>query len=264
MVGQPISIRDSQLRLLRIAKHFKTVCDENGIPYYMLGGTMLGAIRHHGFIPWDDDMDFGVPIEYYEKLRQLLKANLPENMRVCEFQHCKGCRTAFIKMDASDTVIDDKCVDLPLEEKLGVNIDIFPLVTCTKKAPKVLWHLFLTKFNSAVFTEPISGSRTRHRIKKVLQTLVPFRQDTLLHYLWKLTLSINKGDCYGNLFGRYRNKETINKQIFGSPASYTFEDTTFYGPERYDDYLKLLYDDYMVIPPAGAQSNHSAAIFERL
>lgn len=264
MVGKSISIRESQIRLLRIAEYFKTVCEENGIPYYMLGGTMLGAIRHNGFIPWDDDMDFGVPIEYYERLRDLLKTDLPDNIRVCEYQNCRGCRTVFIKMDASDTIIDDKCVDLPLEEKLGVNIDIFPLVTCTHRGPKVLWHLFLTKFNSAVFTEPISGSKAKHRIKKILQALVPFRQNRLLDYIWNLTLSINKGDCYGNLFGRYRSREIISKEIFGTPISYTFEDTTFYGPQQYDAYLTLLYNDYMVIPPSAAQSNHSSAIFERI
>ena len=180
MLGKNLNIKESQVRLLRIARHFDEICKANSIPYYMLGGTMLGAIRHHGFIPWDDDMDFGVPIEYYEQLRQLLKDNLPPDIRVCEYENCKGCRTAFIKLDDTHSCIDDKCVNLPLEEKLGLNIDIFPLVTCNKSGFMVNRHLFLTKFNSIVFTEPISGSRLKHHIKKVLQLLMPFSQNILL------------------------------------------------------------------------------------
>ncbi len=258
-----ISVRESQVYLLRIAKWFDSICKSHNIPYYMLGGTMLGAIRHHGFIPWDDDMDFGVPIEYYEQLRKLLKDNVTDHIRVCEFQKCKGCRTAFIKIDDTRTCIDDKCVDLPIEEKLGVNIDIFPLVTCKKKDFTVFRHLFLTKLNSVVFVEPISGSQSRHYIKKALRFSVPFNQDALLRHLWKLTLSIHEGDCYGNLFGRYRSKEIISKKIFGKVTSYQFEDTTFWGPEDYHGYLSLLYNDYMQLPPEDQRSNHSSGLFKR-
>ena len=261
MPRQVLDIIECQRRLLRIALHFKQICEANNIPYYMLGGTMLGAIRHHGFIPWDDDMDFGVPMEHYERLRSLLKAGLPDDIRVCEFQHTKGCRTAFIKLDDTHSCMDDKCVDLPIEEKLGVNIDIFPLVSCKKKSMKVCLHLFLTKLNSAIFTEPISGSRMRHHVKKVLQTLTPFSQDWLLRQLWKLTLSIHDGNYYGNLFGRYRSKEIILKDIFEEPTSYDFADTSFWGPAHYHEYLSILYGDYMQ-PPAN-QSNHSTAIYER-
>ena len=231
---QPISVSESQVYLLRIAKWFDSLCREHQIPYYMLGGTMLGAIRHHGFIPWDDDMDFGVPIEYYDRLRQLLKENPLPYVRVCEFHNCKGCRTAFIKLDDSRTCIEDKCVDLPLEENLGINVDIFPLVTCKKRGFMVARHLFLT--NS---------------------------QDALLRYIWKLTLSFREGDCYGNLFGRYRSKEIIRKDIFGRATPYEFEDTTLLGPEQADAYLKLLYNDYMKLPPADQQTNHSHGIYKR-
>lgn len=260
---QPISVSESQVYLLRIAKWFDSLCREHQIPYYMLGGTMLGAIRHHGFIPWDDDMDFGVPIEYYDRLRQLLKENPLPYVRVCEFHNCKGCRTAFIKLDDSRTCIEDKCVDLPLEENLGINVDIFPLVTCKKRGFMVARHLFLTKLNSMVFVEPISGSKLRHYVKKVLQMITPFSQDALLRHIWKLTLSFREGDCYGNLFGRYRSKEIIRKDIFGRATPYEFEDTTLLGPEQADAYLKLLYNDYMKLPPADQQTNHSHGIYKR-
>ena len=62
---EKIGIKEIQQHLLGIAKEFDRICTKHNIPYFMLYGTMLGAVRHKGFIPWDDDMDFGVPIEYY-------------------------------------------------------------------------------------------------------------------------------------------------------------------------------------------------------
>ena len=80
---RPIDIEEAHHILLDIAKAFTKVCDENNIPYYMLGGTMLGAVRHKGFIPWDDDMDFGVPREYYDLLINVLEKELPSPYRCC-------------------------------------------------------------------------------------------------------------------------------------------------------------------------------------
>ena len=76
-----IGIDEIHARVLAIAKEFDKICTRHQIPYYMLGGTMLGAIRHKGFIPWDDDMDFGVPIAYYDQLEEILKEELPSNYR---------------------------------------------------------------------------------------------------------------------------------------------------------------------------------------
>ena len=68
--------------LLEIGKAFHNICGKNNIPYFMLGGTMLGAVRHKGIIPWDDDMDFGVPREYFDKLKKALCEELPSNMEI--------------------------------------------------------------------------------------------------------------------------------------------------------------------------------------
>ena len=77
MTMKKLNIEECHARLLKIAEIFDIICKDNGIPYYMLGGTMLGAIRHKGFIPWDDDMDFGVPRKYYKDLIDIFDKKLP-------------------------------------------------------------------------------------------------------------------------------------------------------------------------------------------
>ena len=113
--------------LLGIAKEFDRVCSTFGIPYYMAYGTMLGAIRHGGFIPWDDDMDFVVPIEYYHQLINCLEANLSYPYKCRTYKNSKAVIHCFIKIEDQRTIADNATIDLPTEEKIGINIDIFPL-----------------------------------------------------------------------------------------------------------------------------------------
>ena len=68
------SLRRLQLVELDLLKQVDSICKENGIPYYAMGGTLLGAIRHKGFIPWDDDIDIGIPRPYYNKLAKILNS----------------------------------------------------------------------------------------------------------------------------------------------------------------------------------------------
>ena len=118
-----ISIEVVHQHVLGIAKEFDQICSENHIPYYMIGGTMLGAIRHRGFIPWDDDMDFGVPIEYYVLLEGVLSKELPYPYRCCTYKNHPGVLHNFMKIEDQSTCIDDKAMNLPVEQKLGLNID---------------------------------------------------------------------------------------------------------------------------------------------
>ena len=77
-----ISLPECHSILLNIATAFHNICVAHNIPYYMLGGPQLGAVRHRGMIPWDDDMDFGVPREYFEQLKQILSTELQSSYNV--------------------------------------------------------------------------------------------------------------------------------------------------------------------------------------
>ena len=84
--------------LLGIGRAFDDLCRKHNIPYYMLGGTMLGAVRHGGIIPWDDDLDFGVPREFFDRLKQVLSDELPDPYRVVTLEKSDSMLNEIIKI----------------------------------------------------------------------------------------------------------------------------------------------------------------------
>lgn len=260
---ETLSIKECQQCLLGIAKELDRICTKHDITYYMISGTLLGAIRHKGFIPWDDDMDFAVPINEYDKLLCVLKKELKPPYRLCTYEEMKGCNTAFAKIDDYTTCIEDKCSDIPLKEQLGLNIDIFPLFPCDKNDPKIRKMQYLRKLNRLVFTESTKGGWHKHIIKKLLRLLYPHSRSYLLDRIWGISKSITGGEYLGHLFGLNVEKEILPQSWYGKGPRYAFEDTTFRGPEKYEEYLTQIYGRYMILPPVEKRKSHSSNTYNR-
>jgi lipopolysaccharide cholinephosphotransferase len=252
-------------RVLAIAKEFDKICTRHHIPYYMLGGTMLGAIRHKGFIPWDDDMDFGVPIEHYTELISCLERELSASFRCCTYKNHPAILYNYMKIEDHSTCIDDKAISLPLEQKLGVNIDVFPLNVCTlggkaegkvRKKEDLLGMIYQESF-----THP--NSHLRKIAKKCLQLVYGKNPRKLQEEIDRMLFSIHQGDYLGNLFGRWAEKEIVPIEWYGSNKRYEFEDTSFIGLEDYDKYLTRLYGDYMKLPPENKRVAHVENVYIR-
>ena len=262
---EKIEINEIHSRILAIAKEFDRICSLHNIPYYMLGGTMLGAVRHKGFIPWDDDMDFGVPIEHYPTLIEHLEKELPSTYRCCTYKNHPAVLYNFIKVEDRDTCIDDGAINLPIDQKLGVNIDIFPLNICTLggKAEKQIRKKedLLGIVYQQSFIHP--DSRWRKMAKKCLQLIYGRNPRRLQEEIDKMLFSIHKGNCLGNLFGRWAEKEIVPIEWYGRNKRYEFEDTPFAGLEGYDKYLTRLYGDYMKLPPKEERIAHVEHIYLR-
>lgn len=245
-----ISETELHTHLLELAKSFHAFCVSNDLHYYILGGTSLGARRHHGFIPWDDDVDVGIPREDYDRLIKL-KDRLPEHMEIMYYKNYKKAPMHYIKLiDNRTTLIEKKFPDL-IE---GLYIDVFPLDgafnpsnnTKERLRLKLIYLLFATIVYHCRKDELNSFLKKGYRL---FSRLFPLN---FLHSLLEKLItkhSASHTDCIANLLGAWGIKEVVEKGIMGKPTLYKFEDTMLYGPEKIDAYLQCLYGNYMTLPP---------------
>lgn len=244
-----IETRDLQLALLNMMKSFHEVCQENNITYYMLGGTCLGAIRHSGFIPWDDDMDVGIPRKDYEKLCRIAKDILPSNLALRYYTNTANSPFHFVKLINTNTTLIENNYRNYVE---GIYIDVFPLdgmeniglfQKIRARAIRVLHAIIMNHYYTG---EPKPG------LKNAFTIFAKALSMKMIHnILEKMMVQDKRPDprYYCNFLGAWKDREIIKREVFGKPTLYTFEDTEFYGPENADAYLTSLYHDYMTPPP---------------
>ncbi len=257
-----LNLKDVQNKLLKMFRWFDTICKENGLNYYMLGGTMLGAVRHKGFIPWDDDIDVGMPREDYDKFISLTQ-NLKDTYIVedaCEDN--KEYRFLFAKIfDKSTTLVENKRKLI----KRGLYIDVFPLdglgINETQK------NNHYKKVSKIVVIEDMITCAYRKERKwyknfavfigRIISPLF-IRERTNNYRFRKLAskYSFYDSNYVANFGGAWGIKEVMPKSYFGTPTLYEFEDLNVYGVENPDKYLANVYGDYMKLPPVEKRVTH--------
>ena len=246
-----MSLEDLHDFCLGIAKDIHQFCVKNKLRYSLGYGSLIGAVRHKGFIPWDDDMDFGVERKYFDKLDELFNKQTDSPYRMRTLQNSKTIINDPGKMEDTRTIIIEP-ERANIKEEIGINIDIFPLdITNGKKglfSKNNLVHL-VGLINTYRYCN-IKVLKGWHRFFALAFRVVfaPFGKSSLLNFARKYLIP-QKGDHISNLYGFWGVRETIPRSVMGKPVKYQFEDTFLYGVEDYDAYLTSLYKDYMVIPP---------------
>ena len=243
-------IRDIQDRILAIGKEFHRIMVAHGIPYYMLGGTQLGAVRHHGFIPWDDDMDFGITRPFYQKAIDVLREDVKSPYRLLTVDD-KVMASEYFKIEDTSTIIRE--VGRNEESSpIGLFIDVFPIDVCNDKWGRLSRNSLIRQFmwyNSFQYNTP---SKFYHRCVAFFSRILP--NNFFLTAAHKML--IENGDYLVNYAGMYGKKEMLKKEVYGNPVLYQFEDTVFFGVEDFDPFLKSLYGDYMQFPPEDQRHTH--------
>ncbi|MBQ3344259.1 MAG: LicD family protein [Kiritimatiellae bacterium] len=121
------NLKPLQQELFGIYKEIEQICDRHGWRVYGTSGTALGAVRHKGFIPWDDDLDVGMPRDDYEKFLLVADAELPPWLRVLSWKNCKSYTTLFAKVIISDPLrVDGVCAKTNMTAPMGIYVDVFP------------------------------------------------------------------------------------------------------------------------------------------
>ncbi|MCD8281952.1 MAG: LicD family protein [Prevotella sp.] len=259
-----VTLNELHALLLSIAKEFARICAAHGIPYYMLGGTMLGAVRHRGFIPWDDDMDFGVPRVYFDRLTGLLERELPSHLRVLTMDNSGTLIFPYIKIEDTRTIAEENW-RADAAGEYGVNIDVFPLDPCggrtgiwsKNRAIQTLLRIQTYRFVGAK-SRPLIKRTAANVLKIVLHRMDKHAIINLIERCLCTT-----GDYVANRFGAWGAKEIMPSYIFNAAAMYAFEDTSFAGVKDFKTYLRCLYGDYMVLPPAAERRIHLRNIYLR-
>lgn len=244
--------------LLAMAKMFHNFCIEHDIKYYMIGGTLLGAVRHKGFIPWDDDMDFGILREDYEKLKTLYN-EVPEGYSLNFHEKNSDFQYGFCKLyDENTTYIEKLYDDAAIG---GIYIDIFPIDDIGDdliKAQKLARKMDFRKRIVASIYAKGERSSTLKTIGVKLLSLLP-KSTNWFSWVYKCVEKYKgKHSRYVlNVYGIYKEKEITERRVLGTPKLYDFEDTKLYGVENADEYLTKIYGDYMTPPPEDKRGGHS-------
>lgn len=267
-------LNDTQRYILYVLQEVTRVLEELNIPYFMQGGTMLGAIRHGGFIPWDDDVDLGIPRADYDRLLKEVSARLPENLELRTYDDETDHHYYFAR-------IVDKRYQIrrmgSIEERLeNIWVDLFPLDGMPNGFVSRQWHkmrLLVTrlKFHLSCFEKVNIKRPGRPLVERII---IRFAMITHVGSWWNTRKQLDKLDrllkkyppeksrYLVNFTGQtsFKFNEMFRKEIYGQGKAYAFENMTLIGPEQYDPYLKSLYGDYMTPPKESDRNAHAAEL----
>lgn len=242
-------MRMLQLTELEILTEFARICDMHGLRYYLVGGTLLGAVRHGGFIPWDDDIDVAMPREDYDRFAQLAPRELAEEY----FYQCPDTDPnyylSYAKIRKNGTEVYEERFKNSRFHK-GVFVDIFPLDFC----PKCGWlcHLLFNTLAVMNYRGQIDSGEIYKPYSEwsgkvgygVLKLLSPPKLIKTRRYLLKLSKSLSRGDyvaSYSGAYGYY--KEVFPWEWFECGNEYAFENLSFRIPREQNEILLQLYGE---------------------
>lgn len=255
-----LSLEETRRIELEILRHFDSFCKDNQIRYFLSNGTLLGAVKYKGFIPWDDDIDVLVPREDYNKLIELYVDD--EKYRLFSFERDNKFLFPFAKLCSMKTIKKEYNVDSGPE--LGVDIDIFPLdawhPNWDKAAREARWiHRMLFFLTLTKQSKPDSA----HPIKRIAKGFLMLFCKILggRFFVKKIVRASNNWRAESKYLGCkswciYREREIVPSKAFCDSVDLSFEGELFPAPVGYDIYLRSLYGDYKKDPPIEKRQSH--------
>lgn len=256
--------------LLDIYKDIKRVCDKHGINVMLSGGSCLGAVRHKGYIPWDDDLDLMMSRVDYDKLKDIFDDELSDKYSISVPRKSKESIALSMRIMKKGT-LNPGVNDFNPDAENGISIDVFPI----EKLPdnKFLrnlkcWYLdilricvisssiYLTK--NQLMKESLANNKLYYYIRCVIGFFFSLFGRKRLYDYFDRVASSSKGTKYSTITtGRgMSRKECVPTDVFFPPRKTVFEGFEVSIPNDADKYLSNLYGDYMKIPPVEKRERH--------
>lgn len=258
--------------LLQTFKAFDSFCKENDIQYCAAGGTMIGAVRHHGFIPWDDDIDVYMKRPDFDKFISLRNQLNGTEYEIIDPSN-DGYYCAMTKFSYRySTVWEFRCIPFVF----GVYVDVFVLDYERGSYEKVVSkrmnyakkvNLFYICSNNHSFQEignSISQGAIRNSIWFIFQKLVLNKCRYVLKKQINTHSNIHKGEWLVAYTGTSGEKDIFHSEWFEKTISFPFEDTFIGVPCGYDQFLTAMFGDYMSFPPIEERQSHHALFYYNL
>lgn len=253
-------LRELQLCELDILKQVDAICKKNNLQYYLYGGTLLGAIRHKGFIPWDDDVDIVMPMKDYMKFLDIAEEELGKKYFCQTSFSDDGFPYLYAKVRREDSyVCEEKWKDK--EMHTGVYIDILPLagIPDGKIFQKIFLHLMSLMHQVCAFERPKTKKWTTKLCFYLLKRLPLKTRYRMRAAIMKLSdrLAGNQYVCsYGSHYMPVQRR-ILKKEWFAGKKTFEFEGEHFYIPDGWEKYLEHLFGkNYMQLPPEEQRETH--------
>lgn len=249
-----ITLSERKKIQLDLMQDIHDFCVKHNIKYSLGYGTLIGAIRHKGFIPWDDDIDIFMLREDYDKFIKLYQGGKSYYI-LHEINNDPTYDLTYAKLEDSRTLVEEAvCV-----KNIGLFIDIFPIDNMAddyeesyklKSSLNLLYRIALIKLINISRTKVNFLKKSYYWIGKLILAFTPLH--LISEKIIQKALRVGKPNSVyvGLMVDRgYRDKEILKREYFTSYSLVTFEDRNFYILENYDAVLKTHYGNYMKFPP---------------